>query len=121
MRVAAAARGDVVVEQIVNGDLAAIGLPPTGLAEIGASINAGADGEAALRVAVWLAGAINRAGLSDAARQLYELSARRTAQKGPHVFRAPELAAREVARRALNYVASQEARELDGIANDDRE
>ncbi len=118
-RAASAARGEVLLDQMIDGDLAAVGLPLTGLAAIGGSFNAGSDEAAALNVAVWLAGAVKRAGLSEAARHLYEVHRTQSLLKRGHVFRVADLAAREIARRVLDFVASEEANNLESAEADD--
>ncbi len=111
-RSVAASRGEVLLDQIIEADLGAIGLPPTGLALIGGATDAGVDQQAALEVAVWLATVIKRAGLSEVARELYEIHREKLRKKGEHTFRAPELAARELARRVLDVALHNETQSI---------
>lgn len=97
-----AGRGEAIAARERDDDLAALGLPPEALALV--SPRAGSSVVEALRVAVWLAGCIERAGLSDAARCLWELSVFRQSlpKEGAHVWRQKEAAARSLARRVLD-------------------
>lgn len=97
-----AGRGQVIASRWRDADLAVLGLPPEALALI--APRAGVDVVAALKVAVWLAGAVERAGISDAARTLWEISQGDTslAEEGAHIWRQRESAARALARRVLD-------------------
>lgn len=101
-RVEQSGRGEALISRERDADLAMLGLPPESLALI--APRAGVDVVAALQVAVWLSGCIERAGLSDAARTLWEISAFRQSlpKEGAHPWRQKEGAARALGRRVLD-------------------
>lgn len=111
-RVEQAGRGEYLAMRQRDADLAVLGLPPEAVALIGGA-RTGTDLVQALRVAVWVAGCVERAGLSEAARMLWELSQGETvhAEDGEHVWRQREASARALARRVFDF---EDARQESG-------
>jgi hypothetical protein len=105
-RVEQAARGEACARALRDADLIAVGAPPGGIALVGGTAQAARTNGAA-EVALWLAAITEAAGLLEPARALYFAQRRGNRRVGAHTLHAPELAARELARQALDYATCQ--------------
>lgn len=105
-RVEQAARGEACARALRDADLVAVGAPPGGIALVGGTAQATRTHGAA-EVALWLTASVASAGLLQPALSLYDAQRRGSRRVGAHTLHAPELAARELARQALDFATSR--------------